>query len=112
MLPALLLPLFALAAPVTGVGLGLEQKENKVLVHDVLTGTPASRSGAIHPGDRVVAVLTSESDPLGWLPVKKLTVDEVVQLVRGAAGVKVGLRLEGLEGEYQVTLTREEFDVP
>jgi C-terminal processing protease CtpA/Prc len=112
MLLGVLLPLFALAAPAVGVGLGLEQKAKLVVVHEVYAGSPAARNGAIHAGDHVVAVLTNEHDPLGWLPVKKLNVDEVVQLIKGATGDKVGLRLEGAKGQYQVYLPREEFDVP
>jgi C-terminal processing protease CtpA/Prc len=112
MLLPLFLPLLALATPAVGVGLGLEQKEKLVVVHEVYEGSPAARGGAIRAGDHVVAVLSAEHDPLGWLPVKKLNVDEVVQLIKGAVGDKVGLRLEGPKGTYQVYLPREEFDVP
>lgn len=112
MILSLLLPFLAFSAPVVGVGLGLEEKDHQVLVHEVIANTPAARNGAIHAGDRILAVHPSPGDTLGWLSVRDLNVDEVVQLVRGEAGEKVELRLEGAGGKYQVQLPRESFEAP
>jgi len=112
MILRLLLPLASFASPIVGVGLGLEEKNHQVLVQEVFANTPASRNGAIQVGDHILAVRPSPHDPLGWLSVRDLNVDEVVQLVHGEVGVEVGLRLEGARGKYQVQIPRETIEAP
>ena len=109
----LTLPLTCFAADrIVGVGLSLKQDNHKILVGQLIANAPALRDGTIKPGDQLIAVEQFEGDELGWLPVDQLKIDEVVQLVRGDAGTRVGLHLGNTSGQYEIFLEREAFDIP
>ena len=72
-----------------GIGAVLQRQDEVVVVREVVPGGPAAKTGRLKPGDRVVAVGQGASgemkDVVGW------RVDDVVQLIRGAADSKVRL---------------------
>ncbi|MGZ3670616.1 MAG: PDZ domain-containing protein [Bdellovibrionota bacterium] len=103
---------FAATTQIVGVGIMLQEDNHKIMVKGLVPNAPAAREGQIHEGDQIVAVQQFEGDELGWLPLDQFKIDEVVQLVRGDAGTKVGLHLGGEHGQYEVFLSREAFDVP
>jgi len=75
-----------------GIGVQLQQDGDYVKIVQVLPGSPAARSGALHPGDRIAEVGQGEDgefvDVVGW------RLDDVVRLTRGPKGTV--LRLEVL----------------
>lgn len=109
----LVLPLTSSAAErIIGVGLMLKQVEHGFFVEKLVANAPAARDGTIQEGDQIVSVRPfSDSDP-AWVPLEQLNLDEVVQLIRGDTGSRVGLHLAGARGQYEVVLTREPIDVP
>ncbi|GAB3389563.1 carboxy terminal-processing peptidase [Lysobacter fragariae] len=72
-----------------GIGAVLQKQDDVVAIREIVPGAPASKSGKLKPGDRVVAVGQGESGPMddviGW------RIDDVVDKIRGAKGTKVRL---------------------
>ena len=72
-----------------GIGAVLQKQDDVVLIREIVPGGPAARSGKLKPGDRIVAVGQGASgemkDVIGW------RIDDVVQLIRGAANTQVRL---------------------
>ena len=72
-----------------GIGVELQGDEDYVKIGRVLPGSPASRSGLLHVGDRIASVGQGESgdfvDVAGW------RLDDVVRLTRGPKGTVLRL---------------------
>lgn len=86
-----------------GVGLVLSQEEGLAVIREVFPGTPAGQAG-LRPGDIIVAV--------DGVPVRGLSLDEVVRLIRGLPGTGVKLEVQR-EGRLLVhSLVREEVRPP
>ena len=92
-----------------GIGAVLFRQDDVVLVREMVPGGPAARSGKLKPGDRIVGVGQGASgemkDAIGW------RIDDVVQLIRGAANTQVRLDVVPAEAPLDskpqvVTITR------
>ena len=92
-----------------GIGAVLFRQDDVVVVREMVPGGPAARSGKLKPGDRVVGVGQGVSgemkDVIGW------RIDDVVQLIRGAANTQVRLDVVPAEAPLDskpqlVTITR------
>ena len=74
-----------------GIGVELQGDEDYVKIARVLPGSPAAKSGALHAGDRIVAVAQGDSpnfvDVAGW------KLDDVVRLTRGPKGTVLNLKI-------------------
>ncbi len=72
-----------------GIGAVLQRQDDVVAIREIVPGGPASKTGKLKPGDRVVAVGQGENGPMedviGW------RIDDVVAKIRGAKGTKVRL---------------------
>ena len=72
-----------------GIGAVLFRQDDVVLVREIVPGGPAARSGKLQSGDRIVGVgqggAGEMKDVIGW------RIDDVVDLIRGAAGTQVRL---------------------
>ncbi|MHB8911760.1 MAG: S41 family peptidase, partial [Lysobacter sp.] len=72
-----------------GIGAVLQKQDDVVAIREIVPGGPASNSGKVKSGDRVVAVGQGDSgameDVVGW------RIDDVVAKIRGAKGTKVRL---------------------
>jgi carboxyl-terminal processing protease len=72
-----------------GIGAVLFRQDDVVVVREMVPGGPAARSGRLKPGDRIVGVGQGAAgdvkDVIGW------RIDDVVQLIRGAANTQVRL---------------------
>lgn len=79
----------AMSLSLEGIGAVLQRQDDVVAIREIVPGGPASKSGKLKPGDRVVAVGQGESGPMedviGW------RIDDVVAKIRGAKGTKVRL---------------------
>lgn len=100
------------ADTIVGVGLVLRNEEAKTFVQSVIDNAPASRDGTIKAGDEIVSVKSLVREGATWTPVEGLALDEVVGMIRGEEGTRVGLHLTGPGGQYEVELTRETIEVP
>ena len=80
----------SLAAPV-GVGMMVSQDaDGRAVVQGLLPNMGAAQSGAIHEGDRIVAVDQGNNQ---FVDVQQLGLDKVVGLIRGPAGSTVQLQV-------------------
>ncbi|HBD20665.1 MAG TPA: tail-specific protease [Arenimonas sp.] len=81
-----------------GIGAVLQRQEEFVVLRTIVPGGPASNSGKLKVGDRVVAVGQGTSGPMtdvvGW------RIDDTVALIRGKKGTQV--RLDVLPAEAGV----------
>jgi len=94
----------------TGIGASLAESEDYTTIRELIAGGPASLSGQLQVGDRIVGVGQGEAGPmvdiLGWRQ------DDAVELIRGAADSIVRLDIlpqkEGPDGTHRlVTLIRK-----
>ena len=73
----------------TGIGATLAESEDYTTVRELIAGGPASLSGQLHVGDRIVGVGQGAAGPivdiLGWRQ------DDAIDLIRGPADTKVRL---------------------
>ena len=103
---------FAISMKLSLVGIGavLQERDDYIIVRELIAGGPAQRSGKINVGDRIVGVAQGEKLPVvdvtGW------RVDEVVSLIRGKANSTVVLDILPAEvptdGAHRiVALTRD-----
>ena len=76
-------------APV-GIGAVLKMQEGYPVINGLLPGTPAELSGQIHSGDRIVALAQGDNS---FVDAHSLSLQEVVQLIRGAPGTQLQLQL-------------------
>jgi len=90
---------------VGGVGLAIERKDGRYLVHSLIEGSPAARSSLIAPGDELLS-LKSGSHP--EVKVKDLEFEIVVDLIRGEPGeaVELKLRRPRVAAPLRITLVR------
>ncbi len=88
-----------------GVGMRLEQKDDKILVVAPLEGSPAYKAG-IKPGDQIIAVDDQS--------VEGKTIDEVVSMIRGELGKKVKIKIyrETEKKAYEFELVRVKIEAP
>lgn len=81
----------------SGVGILIELANGGPVVVQPIPDTPADRAG-IRPGDRILAVDGQKTE--------RMSLEEVVSRIRGAAGSKVTLTLNRAGRGFDLTLTR------
>lgn len=86
-----------------GVGIEVGKRDGVVTVISPLKGTPAFKAGIL-AGDKVIKVDTKVT--------ADLTIDEVVNLIRGKVGTKVVLTISRNGGSKDYELIREVIKVP
>lgn len=88
-----------------GVGMRLEQKDDKIIVVAPLEGSPAYKAG-IKPGDQIIAVDDQS--------VEGKAIDEVVSMIRGELGKKVKIKIyrETEKKTYEFELVRVKIEAP
>jgi carboxyl-terminal processing protease len=92
-----------LSSKYVGVGIRLEDKDDKVVVVSIIDGSPAEETG-IKPGDVLVAV-DGES-------VRGKDGREISEKVRGPEGTRVELTVLRDEEEREFSLERTELETP
>lgn len=97
-------------ASIVGIGAKLQSDDDgSTTIEGIVKGGPAAKCGQLQLGDRIVAV-----DKLGkddWTDVMFLSIDKVVDLIRGQKGESVKLRVQSADtGEEKVvTIVRDEI---
>lgn len=96
-------------ASIVGIGAQLsEQDDGTTRIEGIVKGGPAAKNGQLKLGDRIIAV-DSVNDGQ-WVDIMYMSIDKVVDLVRGKEGVPVNLRVLSGEGaeEREVVIVRDE----
>jgi len=100
-----------LAGEFAGVGISLGYKDKTLAVMSPLAKTPADRAGVM-AGDLILKIVDKnkklDKDTTG------ISLNEAVKLIRGEKGTDVTLTLyrDGKSGTFDVTLTRDDIEVP
>jgi carboxyl-terminal processing protease len=92
-----------------GIGALLQDKDGYCLIHELLPGGPAEKSGLIHPGDKIIGVGQADGDIVDVVGAK---LRKTVNMIRGTAGTPVRLLIipgDDPGGKKTITLTREEI---
>lgn len=103
---------FAISMKLSLVGIGavLQERDDFIIIRELVPGGPAARSAQLGIGDRIVGVAQGEdgtlTDVMGW------RVDDVVALIRGTKGSTVVLDIlpadAGVDGEHKrVAMVRD-----
>ena len=104
----------AMKLSLEGIGAVLQRDEDYTAIREIVPGGPASLSGKVKVGDRVVGVGQGESGPIvdviGW------RLDDVVEKIRGAKDTVVRLEIlpaeAGPDGKHAtIALTRKKVSI-
>ena len=96
-------------ASIVGIGAQLrEDDDGSTRIEGIVKGGPADKSEQVKLGDHIVAVDSKGTDE--WTDILYMSIDKVVDLIRGQKGVPVGLRVQSAEsGEERVVhIVRDE----
>jgi len=100
-----------LAGEFAGVGISLGYKDKTLAVMSPIAKSPAEKAG-VKAGDLILKIVDKKNnvdkDTTG------ITLDEAVDLIRGDKGTEVTLTFyrEGKDGTFDVTLTRDDIEIP
>jgi len=101
------------AGGLAGIGIALGRKDDKIVVQEVIPGSPASLSPAIRPGDHILSVAEAGKQDLD---VTGLGLEKVVQLIRGPPGTTVKITLgadsDNSPTQHVVSLVRTRLPIP
>ncbi|HEX7905554.1 MAG TPA: carboxy terminal-processing peptidase [Chitinophagaceae bacterium] len=90
-----------------GIGASLQYDDGNIKVASILTGSPASKSGELQPGDLIQKVAQGKEEPTD---LTGFVVTDAVKLIRGKKGTEVRLTVKKLDGTIKVvTLIRDEI---
>ncbi|HVV51605.1 MAG TPA: carboxy terminal-processing peptidase [Polyangia bacterium] len=89
-----------------GIGATLETEDGLCTIRELVPGGPAALSGALKPGDRIIAVAQATGAPVD---VTSMPLTRIVELIRGPKGTLVTLTISPPVGASKtVRLTRAE----
>lgn len=97
-------------ASIVGIGAKLQSDDDgSTTIEGIVKGGPAAKSGQLQLGDHIVAVAAHGDE--NWTDIMFLSIDKVVDLIRGQKGVPVKLRVQSAHtGEEKVvTIVRDEI---
>ncbi|MDZ4793825.1 MAG: carboxy terminal-processing peptidase [Bacteroidota bacterium] len=90
-----------------GIGASLQYDDGNIKVSSVLTGSPASKSGEIQPGDIIMKVAQGKEEPVD---LTGYVVTDAVKVIRGKKGTEVRLTVKKTDGSVKVvTLIRDKI---
>lgn len=96
-------------ASIVGIGAQLrEDDDGSTRIEGIVKGGPAAKNGQLKLGDHIIAV-----DPVGddkWTDILFMSIDKVVDLIRGEKGKTVRLRVQSADSgeEKIVSIVRDE----
>ncbi len=96
-------------ASLVGIGAQLrEDDDGSTKIEGIVKGGPADKNGQLKLGDHVVAVDTNADG--NWTDILFMSIDKVVNLIRGKKDVPVRLRVQSADSgdERIVTIVRDE----
>ena len=92
-----------------GIGATLSERDDYIVVSDLVPGGAAWRQGKLAAGDLILAVQQPDKDPVD---ISDMRLDDVVQLIRGPKGTIVRLRVRKPDGhEEAIAITRDVINI-
>ncbi len=90
-----------------GIGASLREDEGAIKIGNLVTGSPAFKSGEIQVGDAIIKVAQASEEPVD---LTGYSLGDAVNLIRGKKGTAVKLTLKKADGVVKVvTLVRDEI---
>lgn len=96
-------------ASIVGIGAQLKAEDDgTTVVEGIVKGGPADKNGQLKLGDHIIAV-APEGDE-AWTDILYLSIDKVVDLIRGQKGKPVRLRVQSADSgeEREIVIVRDE----
>ncbi len=97
-------------ASIVGIGARLKSDDDgSTVIEGIVKGGPAAKCGQLKLGDRILAVAKDGDE--NWTDIMFLSIDKVVDLIRGKKGQSVKLRVTDAEGgnEHVISIVRDEI---
>ena len=94
---------FATTGEYGGIGATIKIKEDQVIVSELYKNSPASKS-KLQPGDQIIDI--------DGIKLKGKTLDEVGNLLKGAAGSQILLRIKRKGNTIEKKIVREDIQIP
>lgn len=99
------------AATKIGVGVDIDfNATGHLIVNSVFPGSPADKSGLIKAGDEITAIQSTPN--VAYVAVSGRNMDSVSALMKGDAGIAIGLQLVRAGAPLAVTIVRGPFEAP
>ena len=91
-----------------GIGATLSIEGSYVVIVEIVSGGAADRDGRLKKGDKIVAVAQDGKEPVD---VVDMSLNKVVQMIRGPKGTKVHLTIlpKGSRKQEKITIVRDEI---
>ena len=90
-----------------GIGASLQYDDGNIKVSSILSGSPASKSNELQPGDVIQKVAQGKEEPVD---LTGFVVTDAVKLIRGKKGTEVKLTVKKIDGTIKViSLVRDEI---
>lgn len=96
-------------ASIVGIGAQLKSDDDgSTIVEGIVKGGPADKNGQLKLGDHIIAVAANGDE--AWTDILYLSIDKVVDLIRGQQGKPVRLRVQSADSgeEREITIVRDE----
>ncbi|MGA3170415.1 MAG: PDZ domain-containing protein [Chthoniobacteraceae bacterium] len=104
-----LLPSEKLGLSLVGIGGVLNAQDGGALVTELVPGGPAAREGHLKVNDLITAVAQGNAD---FVPCIGLALEKTVEMIRGAKGSTVRLKVTNAAGAQEViTIVRQEINM-
>ncbi len=98
-------------ASIVGIGAQLRADDDgSTSIQGIVKGGPAAKSGKLSLGDRIVAI--DRNNDGNWTDIMFMSIDKVVDLIRGQKGTVVGLRVLSESGAEERVVTVERDEIP
>lgn len=97
-------------ASLVGIGAKLKADDDgSTTIEGIVKGGPAAKEGQLKLGDHIVAVAKDGDD--NWTDIMFLSIDKVIDLIRGQKGQSVKLRVQREDSgeEREITIVRDEI---
>ncbi len=97
-------------ASLVGIGAKLKADDDgSTTIEGIVKGGPAAKEGQLKLGDHIVAVAKDGDD--NWTDIMFLSIDKVIDLIRGQKGQSVKLRVQREESgeELEICIVRDEI---
>lgn len=90
-----------------GIGAQLKDDEGSIKIANLITGSPAWKSGEVQPNDEIIKVGQGNAEPVD---VRGYGITDVVKLIRGNKGTEVRITFKKTDGSTKVvSIIRDEI---
>jgi len=82
-----------------GIGAQLKEDNDKIMITNIVTGSPSWKQGDLKAGDEIMKVAQGDKTPVD---IQGYEIDDVVKLIRGDKGTEVRLTVKKVDGSTKI----------